>query len=362
MLPHTDPKDIYRGVGISIQRQSAVRAVVDPLRKFLPDAGSTPRTLLRGPARVYFDNSPTGAFSLACEYLPKHGPRRVGNGFGKTVVALHILDVEFFNGNQPEMVDQPAGGLVYKVVSAISDTLVNTSDNLVGFATLRLLLGSAGGFAPVGFALRLRQRLLVLTEEAGVLHPFAIGEGGERVQTNVYADRRIGGRQRFLLNFDSKADVPLVALPPDRAGFDPAFDSAVQDGLDGSDFGQVHALPYFINLETGLRVGETVVPLPLETGKAGFVATQEAREKGVEGKVNADRHVLQNLAEYRLDFRKLCGPLGKMFLLLVARGDFAFAFIIVPALIQEAVVHVAAHVQRSVERRFLCGCWQHSEF
>jgi hypothetical protein len=53
------------------------------------------------------------------------------------MVFYHAFDIEFFNGNHAEPIDELARLLMNKVVAAVLDTLMHTpNDFLCGFALL----------------------------------------------------------------------------------------------------------------------------------------------------------------------------------------------------------------------------------
>src|SRR5581483_4744983 len=148
----------------------------------------TRRASLTGVGGVHSDHLATGAFSLVREDSAKHPPTCVGNGLGKAVVLHHARYIQIFDGNPPETVDKPAGGLVDKIVTAVSDALVNTADNPTRFSQGGFLLLFAAGFETFHLALRFRQSRFVLAEKARVGDKLAVTGGGKVFQPNINAD------------------------------------------------------------------------------------------------------------------------------------------------------------------------------
>ena len=250
----------------------------------------------------------------------------------------HILDVEFFDGNQTIVVDDLSSALMNEIMSTVTNTLMDTTHYLFGFSpfvTVPLLQSQV--------TLCFCQRVLVLAEETRIVDKLSVGKSGELVESNVNTDLLIRCRKRYRFDFDGETDKPFVVLPPNRAGFNLAFDRAMQGSLNGSDLGEIDSL--LANLEACLRIGEAVITVALKAGKAGIIALLYAREEGVEREINTNGYVLQDLGVDRFDFWVNLGPFREMFLLFVAARRFTMHFIVVLALIKQAVVHVAAGVQ-----------------
>ena len=265
------------------------------------------------------------------------------------MILHHAFCIEFFDDNQTEAVDKPAGSLVNKIMAAKSDTLVNTTHNLhclTAFLTAMLLFAE--------FALCFRQSLLVLAEELGIDNELPIRESGELVQPHVYTNSFIGRGKRLLLYLNGKADIPLLALPPNSAGFYTTFDGAVEDGFDVTYLGQVDGLLAY--LEPCLGVCETVVSAAFEARKTGSVPTLDTGKERFERKVYPNSNILQNLTEHACDFGELFRPDRKVLLLFITRGRRALYFIIVLAFVEQAVVHVPTHIQSTAKSLFLSGC------
>jgi hypothetical protein len=58
------------------------------------------------------------------------------------MILHHALDVQLFNGNHAEAIDQPSCGLVNKIMAPVPDTLMDTGQNFIlsGMSIPRSLL------------------------------------------------------------------------------------------------------------------------------------------------------------------------------------------------------------------------------
>src|SRR5262245_34753332 len=118
-----------------------------------------------------------------------------------------------------------------EVTPSVGDAFMDTAHYLFRLASR---FGAMLGLGPVELTLCLCQSLLLLTEETRVLDTLAITESGELFQPHIHADCLRGRRQGLGLDFNAEAGEPLLTLSSHRAGFDLAFDSAMQNCLDGS--------------------------------------------------------------------------------------------------------------------------------
>ena len=230
---------------------------------------------------------------------------------------------------------------MYEVMPAVADTLVDAGDNLLCLAAFRaptertsLLEGE--------FTLRFGEGFLILTEEARVGNELRIVCDGEVVETDINTDLLSGEWKRFCFDLDREADEPLARHPPSRAGFYPAVEGPMKSGLHGSDFAQANSLPF--NLETSLGIGYAVVLSSAFEARIAWFRVPACgcglnpSKESVEGQPNTFRHILQNLREDSGKFWMCLFPCRQALLLVVAGRSLAINFIVVFALVQEAVV------------------------
>ena len=124
------------------------------------------------------------------------------------MVLHHAFDVQLFNGNDAEAVDDAPCVLMAEIMAAVSHSFMDTGKNLVR------LLSCKASFLGFGlFASRFCKCLLILAEEARVLDELAVGQGRKGFQSNVYADGFFGRRQGFGSDFTGNADKPFARLP-----------------------------------------------------------------------------------------------------------------------------------------------------
>jgi len=153
----------------------------------------TARTRLARVRRVHFDylNYPTnGTFSLLRQDSTKLRPSRVGNTLGKTRVLHHAFYIELFHRNQTKLIDQLPCQLMNKIMTTISDTLVNARNNLTGSlpssTALRLFRQ---------FSLRSGKGFFVVAKESRIVHKGAVRQSRELLQTDVDTDGTDGFRR-----------------------------------------------------------------------------------------------------------------------------------------------------------------------
>lgn len=130
------------------------------------------------------------------------------------MVLYHAFDVEFFDGNHAEAVDNSPCVLMAEIMATVSDALVDAGKNLVGFAPLTsdFITTSLPSFGL--FASCFRQRLLITAEEARVLNELAIRQSSEGFHSNIYANR-LGRRRQYIgRDLTGNADEPFARLPP----------------------------------------------------------------------------------------------------------------------------------------------------
>jgi hypothetical protein len=344
VLPHSgcEVEDVDGSVGVPVQGCTAHRAEMPTLTQSLLGPIPAGMTVLRRIGGVDGNHFTSGALSLLREDGSEHRPGSVTDALGETVVDEQILDVQLFNGDHAKTVDDLAGGLVDKVMTTITDTLMDTRQNLVGLAPFTAaLLGL--GLLPASFC----QRFFVSAEEARVVYKLTVGQSQKRVQPRVKTNSIRAWRQRGIVLLHRETDEPLVSDTMNTAGLDPADDEAVQFGLDlllSAEQGQGDGA--VTDLEPALWVAERVVPVALEAREARRLTCRHATEEGAVGQVNADGDVLENLAMDIAYIGELFAPLRKCLLLVVSARRLAQHFVVVPAPVQEAVVDLTTRFQR----------------
>ena len=262
------------------------------------------------------------------------------------MVLHHAFDVQFFNGDYAVAVDYFTGGLVNEVMPPIANPLMDTGNNLFGLPSFS---GAANLLCQ--FALCFGKGFFFFAEETWIVNELAIGESREGFQANVNADLFFGRRQQFGADLAREAGIPLVADTANGAGLDCAVNRAVLTNRYITDFAQAQFA--LVKAKAALGIGERVVAVALDAGKAWSLAILNPAEKGVKSKVNANGDILQNLAVDTRQFRVFLFPFGERGLLLYFGRRLAQHFVVVLAPVQEAVVDLSTGFQCPYQSRFL---------
>ena len=256
------------------------------------------------------------------------------------MITEHILDAQFFNGNNAEAVDNTPCVLMAEVMPPIANALMDTSNDFTGFFAF-----TASAFLLGEFALCFGERLFFLAEESRVVNKLAIGESRKGFQPNVNTDSFIGEREVIGLDLLAERGKPLAVDATDSAIFDFAPRLAVEFGFYLAEFRKLDGA--VTDLEVlALRIGDAVVlSCTFDTWETWGFAFLYAVKKGIEGKVNSVRDILQDLAVNLFKFGMVFLP-GRQVRLLreVAYRDFGGVILELPV-VDEAVVNEAARFE-----------------
>lgn len=224
-------------------------------------------------------------------------PRCVCNGLGEVSILEHTFNVQFLKDENAKTIDQCSAQLVSEVVSPVSDSLMDTSDNRSPVSSL-----NSSFRRNTEFPLRFGQRLLFLSKESGILNCLSIGKGRKLRQSTVNPGHFIGRRKRNGLDFHGETGVPFAGgRARDRQRFDFAFNQAMQLDLDAANRGQSQLIAF--DGKPGLQIGEAVVAKAgTEPRIAGFLSCFDTTKKGGEGVVQPPQHILQDLRVNRVQF------------------------------------------------------------
>ena len=189
-------------------------------------------TILRGIGRVHGDHFTesrafsitSGTLSLMREDSTEHGPGGIRDRLGEAVVLHHAFDIELFDGNHPEAVDNTPCGLVNEVMAAVTNALMDAGNHLFGLALAESCLRAAAFPSAACLLLILRfgvfslsfgKGFFVTTEEARVSNERAVGQGQKGIQASIKTDGFFGGRQEVIVLFNREAGEPFPADPVD---------------------------------------------------------------------------------------------------------------------------------------------------
>ena len=182
----------------------------------------------------------------------------------------HILDVEFFESNQPIAVDDLSSHLMNKIVPTVTNTLVDTRDHFSRLTTQILLLSRSGMFAFVEFVLRFPQSLLVLAKELRIVEELSLGKSGELFNPNVDAYLLLRGGERLGLDFTGETGKPFPRLSPYGAVFGYSRQRSMNNSFNVSNLGEGNGLFVEPHAIVVLFPGEAIVAaFAFETRIAG---------------------------------------------------------------------------------------------
>jgi hypothetical protein len=297
---------------------------------------------LTGAARVYLYQSAPSIFSFVRNLGDKGSPRSIVNRLGKHA-PRQAFDVQVFDNNRSEVLNQPERETMLKFVPLIPDSSVNLLEQGNSFApTLRAFLASSNlplCAAKTGFGLLIETR---------IPNCRAVGEGREVFESNVNTNRVIKRWQRLGFAFNRAAYIPLAACALHGDGLHLARNRAMQLDFDLAD--ALNAKHVAVKTHTVAVAGErdAVEAAPrLESGVACFFVTLHTAKERLEGFIHAAKDVLaaakirQTQIITGADFLQLIG------LRVVVDRDELLPRI--AAFLQRSVVETAGFSQLSVE-------------
>ena len=120
-----------------------------------------------------------------------------------------------------------------EVMTTITNTLMNTRQNLIGLAPC---IGAFRGLSLL--APSFSKCLFVNAKELRIGDKRTVAESRERLDAEVNADGFLGRRQRLRLIIAREASEPFTRLTANSAGFDLSENMTVQFSLNLTDLGQ----------------------------------------------------------------------------------------------------------------------------
>jgi hypothetical protein len=304
-----------------------------------------PAAILRCVGGIDFDTCSASFFRFARQSVKKSSPRGILNAFGETMVMGQTVDMKVFDTDHTETIDDLPTFLVGEGITPEGDTLVNTSNNLAVFASLRRTFRQLGVLT-----LYFGQGLFLFAEKAGVRDLFSIGEGRKGFESDVNTDlgRRFWQTFRFALT--GERDVPLSGTTPtDGTGFDLTLDRTVIDHLDTANLGEGHTV-IMRETEATLREGEAIIAVTAsEARKTRIFTSFAASKERFEGQVNTDGDILQDLGvdTFKRGAFLFQERIGR--LLLIARETFSCVLVGMLALLQQVVIQPTTLIKGFVE-------------
>lgn len=273
---------------VSRFRQSTSYAVMPTITQCFANPCPA-ETFLRRARRVDFSIHSPSVQSFVRGFHEKSAPSGVINRFGKHP-AGQSFDIQVFNKNAAVAVHDVTADLMMKVVALVLDLSVNFLDDALCF------------LARVATALLSRQHLLSvsksffrLPEVAWVFNLSAIGENGERCQTNINAHGVGQNRKRLRFDFAGKANVILSGFAQNGNSLDRSFNGAVKFDLDLTSALNAEFATVQQSASVAIaRKGDAVVSIArLEAWESGFAfAFFASAKERIECFINPSKHVL----------------------------------------------------------------------
>jgi len=275
------------------------------------------------------------------------------NAFRQAMIMHHAVHTQVFDRNRAVSVYDLAAFLVREIITLETRALMHAGNRLAMFPPFWCAFCQFGMLA-----LDLRKSLLFLAEKTWILYLFTSREcskGGE-AYINSDLSRHIG--QAFWLALNREASIPLAGTAlVDGERFDRAAYGAMVDHLDGSYLGDNHAM-IMRDAKPTLRECEAVISLlATEAGAACFFTSTQTAEEGFHGKIDTDRHVLQDLRMHLIQGWAFLFQHWERGLLPIERETEALLLIGLLALLKQVVIEPAAFLKNAGELLCLLFGW-----
>jgi len=311
-----------------------------PLRERHELPVSALRAVPAGVTGIYSNVFPTGTLSLVGKKGCKLTPSYICDTLSQAMVTKHTVDTQILNGYDTKAVDDTPAMLVSKVRPLVSYAFMNMGNRL----SLLYPLGCAL-FSFTQPTLRFGQCLLIGPKKARVEYALVGGKSSKIVETNINPHHFGRFQQWLVLNHAAKGDKPFTgAGASDTASLNLTLKRTVNFSLDQSYLGQLNGVG--ADFIATLRISKAVIPtFATKARVAGLFANPHPSKKGLKGKVDAHRYILQYLA---VNIRK-AGPFllqcREGINLVVQAKGFATFFPAHLALLKQVVVKPPALIQ-----------------
>ena len=276
----------HRSGNIPVENTAAVAAVY-PVGQLLPRDDPALGARLGSSARIDIDEFAAGAFSLVAKHRDELSPRGIVDMLGQHPCG-QALNVEIFDRDTAEGVDNFTALLVQKIAPAISDARLHPGDRSLALAPHpRATL--AAGERPLQYP----QLAGVTLGDVGASDRRAVAERNEAREPNVEPDA-IGTGALYSGHFDVKNDVPFARVAAEDSGLGFARKRAVPTDLylaRHADEAQFTALADREPIADA-EVGGMISIARLEAGKAGLCAAMNTAEECFVGLVEFSQNLL----------------------------------------------------------------------
>jgi len=328
---------------------------MDTNRKVFGDNGMTARAKLGSAIGIHPDKLSPSLFRFGREYAEELPPTGIGNGFCKTMIAQHLINIKFLNGNYAKLVNYPSCFLMQEVMSPVENALIDAGNNLPGSPSFSRPLLHLGEL-PLGFS----ECLLVCPEEAWIMNSLASRKGSKAIKPYINAYRSAAYWQRLWFIFNGKAGIPLASLPSDGAGLGLPEGLPVELNFDVTD---LRKLKITIESEAKLCIGETIIAVKtFEARIAWLFSSLNSPEEGLERLVQSICDILKHL---RVDIAKTRAFLLEFYdtlALLEIRKTFLPLLPAITALFQQPVIQPTTLIKLRLKQVNLVICWEKTIF
>lgn len=348
-----EPFDIVCGVDVAILNEPAMRTVVDANAERLRHDGIAAAAPLRRTTWIHSEELSPGALCLGLEDRCELRPRGVENLFRETR-AGEASNVELFDGDRVESLNEIESNLVLEVEACSTDAVVALGEQLDCFApSSRTTLASSDA------ALRKGKRPLRRFVDARIRDHLAVAERGKGRDSNVDPDALSGRGQRLGGHVvASESDVPMtIARKRHRGLLDAPLSRSMKLDLDAPNTSELDPLT------TGAQSDSVAPPsvlerecsitsAPLEPWESRPLTRLNATEESSVCAIESRDCVLQKVRVHRGELWPHDANFAKLGLLGVA-GELDSRAVRRNAFLQARVVKLAQHLQGSAHRRLL---------
>ena len=195
---------------------------------------------------------PVSPLRLVLAEANELAPSRIRDRFGKVVVFDHASDIQRLKRDRTELVNKFTAQFVLKVFALIGDPFVQDGNGQTGMISM-LGTFSFSTQAPLPYG----QTALTAVQVFG-LFPFVfVAQSGKRGQAQINGDGVNFGRWVFYFHLALNGDeIPTAFGFRDGTVFHLAFNGAMENTLDPTDFGQIY--PFVFDFEA-LRIADTLL-------------------------------------------------------------------------------------------------------
>lgn len=146
-----------------------------------------PGAILRSVAGIHRNILTTSTYSLVRKIVCELSPSRIHDRLCQTVIMNHLVDTQVFNADDTKTVYNPPGLLMSKVVTSISDTLMNMRDH---FFSPSSFMSTFLQFRQL--SLSFGKSLFICPEESWVVYLLTVRQGRKRSEADINAHSQGG--------------------------------------------------------------------------------------------------------------------------------------------------------------------------